>query len=50
MTIGREKEIYGLALDGATIDGDVSEICKELLGAVLRLYELEQLRRIVDEL
>ncbi len=44
------EESYGLALDGAAIDGEVSEICKELLGTILRLHKLEQLGRIVDEL
>jgi hypothetical protein len=44
------RETYGLAFDGATVDGDVSEICKELLSAILRLHEFKQLRRIVDEL
>jgi hypothetical protein len=43
-------EGYGLALDGAAIDGDISEVCKELLSAVLRLHKFEQLGRIVDEL
>ena len=35
MTASREKEIYGLALDRAAVDGDISKVCKELLGAVL---------------
>jgi hypothetical protein len=39
-----------LALDRTAVDGDISEICEELLGAVLRLHKFEQLRRIVDEL
>ena len=43
-------EGYSLALDGAAIDGDVSEVCKELLSAVLRLHKFEQVGRIVDEL
>jgi hypothetical protein len=43
-------ESYGLALDGAAIDGNISEVCKELLSAVLRLHKFEQLRRIVNEL
>jgi hypothetical protein len=43
-------ERYNLALDGAAIDGDISEVCKELLSAVLRLHKFEQLGRIVDEL
>jgi hypothetical protein len=43
-------KVYGLALDGAAIDGDISEVCKELLSAVLRLHKFEQLGRIVDEL
>ena len=46
----RLRESYRLALNGAAIDGDVSEICKELLGAVLRLYKLEQIGRIINEL
>ena len=46
----KKKELYGLAFDGAPIDGDVSEVCEELLGTVLRLHKLKQLRRIVDEL
>ena len=41
---------YGLALDGAAIDGNISEVRKELLSAVLRLHKFEQLGRIVDEL
>jgi hypothetical protein len=45
-----KEESYGLALDGAAVDGDISEICEEFLSAVLRLHKLEQLRRIVDEL
>jgi len=44
------EESYGLALDGAAVDGDISEICKDFLSAVLRLHKLEQLGRIVDEL
>ena len=43
-------EGYGLALDGAAIDGDVSEVCKELLSAVLSLHKFEQVGRIVNEL
>jgi hypothetical protein len=43
-------ERYRLALDGAAIDGDVSEVCKELLSAVLCLHKFKQLGRIVDEL
>jgi len=50
MTTSREKEIYALALDRAAVNGDVSKVCKELLSAVLCLYKLEQLRRVVDEL
>jgi hypothetical protein len=44
------RKYYGLALDGATVNGNVSEVRKELLGAVLRLYKFEQLLRIIDEL
>jgi hypothetical protein len=47
---GLRKGYYGLALDGAAVDGDISEVRKELLGTVLRLDKLEQLRRIVNEL
>jgi hypothetical protein len=43
-------EDYGLALDGAAIDGDISKVCKKLLSAVQRLHKFEQLGRIVDEL
>jgi len=43
-------ECYGLALDGAAINGDISEVCEELLSTVLRLHKFEQLRCIVDEL
>jgi hypothetical protein len=39
-----------LALDRAAIDGNISEVRKELLSAVLRLHKFEQLGRIVDEL
>lgn len=46
----REKENYGLALDRAAVNGDISKVCKKLLGAVLRLYKLEQLLSVVDEL
>jgi hypothetical protein len=42
-------EDYGLALDGAAIDGDISEVRKELLSAVLRLHKFEQVGCIVDE-
>lgn len=35
------EESYGLALNGATVDGDISEVCKDFLGTVLRLHELE---------
>jgi len=45
-----EEESYGLALDGAPIDGDVSKVCEEFLGAVLRLHKSKQLRGIIDEL
>jgi hypothetical protein len=41
---------YALAFDGAAVDGNISEVCKEFLGTVLRLNQLEQLGRIVDEL
>ena len=43
-------ECYSLALDGTAIDGDISEICEELLSAVLRLHEFKQLGRIIDKL
>ena len=50
MTTSREKEYYGLALNRAAVNGDVSEVRKELLGAVLRLHKLEQLRCVIDKL
>jgi hypothetical protein len=46
----KSRESYGLALNGAAIDSNISKICKELLGTVLRLYKLEQIGRIIDKL
>jgi hypothetical protein len=41
---------YSLALDRATVDGDITKVRKELLRTVLSLNEPEELRSIVDEL
>ena len=52
MTSGTKKPVYTyhLTLDGATIDGKVSEICKEFLGTILALHQFEEFGGIVDEL
>ena len=39
-----------LTFDRGTVDGEVSEVTEELLGTVLALNELEQLRSVVNEL
>ena len=39
-----------LTFDRGTVDGKVSEVAEELLGAVLALNELEQLRCVINEL
>jgi hypothetical protein len=45
-----EVNTHGLTLDGASVDGEVSEVSEELLCAVLRLHKAEEIWRIVDEL
>jgi hypothetical protein len=44
------KVAHGLALDRASVDGNVSKICKKFLGAVLTLYQLEKFWGVVDKL
>lgn len=44
-----ELGLANLALDRATVDSDISEICQQFLGTVLATYEVKQLRGIVDE-
>jgi len=41
---------YDLSLNGASVDGKVSEVRKEFLGTVLALDELEQVGSVIDEL
>jgi hypothetical protein len=42
--------LAGLAFDGASIDCEVTKVCKEFLCTVLALHQLEELRGIIDEL
>jgi hypothetical protein len=39
-----------LAFDRASVDGQVSEVCEQLLGTILTLYKLEELWSVIDEL
>jgi hypothetical protein len=48
--VGFEARLAGLTLDGAAVDGQIAEVGKELLRAVLALDELEEVGGIIDEL
>lgn len=47
--VALELGLTDLALDGASVDSNVTEVSKELLGSVLAAEEVKQLGGIVDE-
>jgi hypothetical protein len=49
LNLSLELWLSNLSLDAATIDGNITEVGKKLLGTVLTANEIEQLRGIVDE-
>lgn len=47
--VSTELGLANLALDGAAVDSNISEVGKELLGTVLRVDEVEELGGVVNE-
>lgn len=48
--IDRRKVTHNLAFDGAAIHGQIAQVGKQFLGAILTLNEFEKIGSIVNEL